>query len=158
MLGKLLLGGPNNSVCKTMTKLNKYLIKTFFCDWLRIWSHLLENSLIENFIFCAVYFQKKGFTMTIHGNPSTMEFELNELNVWRRLRVQTKKNMKLSDHVAAGLLIHEYDSRRYRFDKKTSFFPARNSKLSGKFICSGLGFQSDECSIIETKWRYQIPY
>ena len=38
----------------------KFSIKDFFskCDqihWkLRIWSHLLEKSLIENFIFCAV--------------------------------------------------------------------------------------------------------
>ena len=38
----------------------KYSIKDFFskCDqtrsFLRIWSHLLEKSLMENFIFCAV--------------------------------------------------------------------------------------------------------
>ena len=158
MLGKLLLGGPNNSVCKTMTKLNKYLIKTFFCDWLRIWSHLLENSLIANFIFCAVYFQKKRF----HNDNTWQSIDYGVWTEWiecmENVTSSNKKNMKLPDHIAAGLFIQEYDSRRYRFDKKTSFFPARNSKLSGKFICSGLGFQSDECSIIETKWRYQIPY
>ena len=38
----------------------KYSIKDFFdkCDQilgkLRIWSHLLKNFLMENFIFCAV--------------------------------------------------------------------------------------------------------
>ena len=38
----------------------KFLVKDFFikCDqissFLRIWSHLLKKSLIENFIFCAV--------------------------------------------------------------------------------------------------------
>ena len=38
----------------------KFSIKDFFskCDqirsFLRIWSHLLKKSLIENFIFCAV--------------------------------------------------------------------------------------------------------
>ena len=38
----------------------KFLIEDFFskCDQilrkLRIWSHLLKKSLIENFIFCAV--------------------------------------------------------------------------------------------------------
>ena len=38
----------------------KYSIKDFFskCDqirnFLRIWSHLLKKSLMENFIFCAV--------------------------------------------------------------------------------------------------------
>ena len=39
----------------------KFSIKDFFskCDQirrkLRIWSHLLKNSSMENFIFCAVY-------------------------------------------------------------------------------------------------------
>ena len=29
-------------------------IRSFFRSSLRIWSHLLEKSLMENFIFCAV--------------------------------------------------------------------------------------------------------
>ena len=39
----------------------KFFVKDFFskCDQihrkLRIWSHLLKNSFMENFIFCAVY-------------------------------------------------------------------------------------------------------
>ena len=39
----------------------KFSVKEFFskCDQirrkLRIWSHLLKNSLMENFIVCAVY-------------------------------------------------------------------------------------------------------
>ena len=39
----------------------KFPIKDFFSKWdrirrkLRIWSHLLKKSLMENFIFCAVY-------------------------------------------------------------------------------------------------------
>ena len=38
----------------------KFSIKDFFSKWeqirrkLRIWSHLLKKSLMENFIFCAV--------------------------------------------------------------------------------------------------------
>ena len=38
----------------------KFSIKDFFSKWdqirsfLRIWSHLLKNSVMENFIFCAV--------------------------------------------------------------------------------------------------------
>ena len=38
----------------------KFCIKDFFskcdqiCSLLRIWSHLLKKSLMENFIFCAV--------------------------------------------------------------------------------------------------------
>ena len=43
---------------------NEVSIKDLFskCDQihrkLRIWSHLLEKSLMENFIFCAVVFRK----------------------------------------------------------------------------------------------------
>ena len=39
----------------------KFSIKDFFskcdqiCSFLRIWSHLLKKTLIENYIFCAVY-------------------------------------------------------------------------------------------------------
>ena len=42
----------------------KFSIKYFFnkCDQirrkLRIWSHLLKKSLMESFIFCAVYLKK----------------------------------------------------------------------------------------------------
>ena len=49
------------SVSCTAQKI-KFFIKDFFskCDqiWrkLRIWSHLLKKSLMENFIFCAVMF------------------------------------------------------------------------------------------------------
>ena len=40
----------------------KFFIKDFFskCDQIRrkvrIWSHLLKKSLMENLVFCAVYF------------------------------------------------------------------------------------------------------
>ena len=43
------------------TKKMKFSVKDFFskCDQirrkLRIWSHLLKNSLMENFIFCAKF-------------------------------------------------------------------------------------------------------
>ena len=43
----------------------KFSIKDFFskCDqirsFLRIWSHLLKKSLMENLIFCAVYVCKR---------------------------------------------------------------------------------------------------
>ena len=42
-------------------------VKDFFikCDqirsFLRIWSHLLKKSLMENFIFCAVQHHQKAF-------------------------------------------------------------------------------------------------
>ena len=43
----------------------KFSIKDFFskCDqvrnFLRIWSHLLKKSLMENLIFCVVYWGKR---------------------------------------------------------------------------------------------------
>ena len=45
---------------QTLHEKKKFSIKDFFskcdqiCSFLRIWSHLLEKSLMENFIFCAV--------------------------------------------------------------------------------------------------------
>ena len=46
----------------------KFSIKDFFnkcdqiCSFLWIWSHLLKNSFMENFIFCAVYIEKLSFS------------------------------------------------------------------------------------------------
>ena len=45
----------------------KFSIKDFFskcdqiCSFLGIWSHLLKKSLMENFIFCAVFDQNTKF-------------------------------------------------------------------------------------------------
>ena len=49
----------------------KFSIKNFFCKCdqvrrkLRIWSHLLKKSLMENFIFCAVYLHSNNNLKTI---------------------------------------------------------------------------------------------
>ena len=49
----------------------KFSIKDFFskCDqirrFLRIWSHLLKKSLMENFIFCAMFHFKLKFKTRI---------------------------------------------------------------------------------------------
>ena len=40
--------------CSTAPKM-KFSIKDFFSKCLRIWSYLLKKSLMENFIFCAVF-------------------------------------------------------------------------------------------------------
>ena len=54
----LLAGDTSNTTAQKM----KFSIKYFLskCDRirskLRIWSHLLKKSLMENFIFCAVYY------------------------------------------------------------------------------------------------------
>ena len=50
---------PKKGYPRTAQKM-KFSIKDFFskcdqiCSFLRIWSHLLKKSLMENFIFCAV--------------------------------------------------------------------------------------------------------
>ena len=43
----------------------KFSIKDFFSNLrkLRIWSHLLRKSLLENFIFCAVWDIKRFYGM-----------------------------------------------------------------------------------------------
>ena len=47
--------------CSFTAQKKNFFIKDFFSKWdqirrkLRIWSHLLRRSLIENFIFCAVF-------------------------------------------------------------------------------------------------------
>ena len=55
----------------------KFSIKDFFskfdqiCSFLRIWSHLLNKSLMENFIFCAVFGEelvKPNFSFFIYFN------------------------------------------------------------------------------------------
>ena len=62
----LLVDRSNNSTfafARDTAQKMKFSIKDFFskCDqmWrkLRIWSHLLKRSLMENFIFCAVIYQ-----------------------------------------------------------------------------------------------------
>ena len=42
----------------------KFSIKDFFSkyDQISIWSHLLNKSLMENFIFCAVFYVKSPFS------------------------------------------------------------------------------------------------
>ena len=69
----------------------KFSIKDFFskCDqirWkLRIWSHLLKKSLIENFIFCAVkHYRQSQFLL---GN-SQIAMNLNEtpIKFWKHVK------------------------------------------------------------------------
>ena len=72
----------------------KFSIKDFFSKRdqirrkLRIWSHLLKKSLMENFIFCAVwgnrsslaYYKKGGFRddpSPIHPEPGLSQFIRN---------------------------------------------------------------------------------
>ena len=65
----------------------KFSIKDFFSKYkqirslLRIWSHLLKKSLIENFIFCAVIFEIGVFESWVCIVPETchLKKKLNKL-------------------------------------------------------------------------------
>ena len=66
--------GSKESIKRYTTQKMKFSIKDFFskCDQirrkLRIWSHLLTKSLMENFIFCAVQitFNSDFFKYLLH--------------------------------------------------------------------------------------------
>ena len=127
----------------------------------------IKSTFVENRVLRTIYFQKKGFP-EISRNPSSIEYDLLEYANGEGyefkqqhgpiIPVACLKEMKVPDHIAVGLFVTKHDSRRYSFNEKNKFFYARSSKLSGKFICSDLGFKLGECSIIETKWIYKIPY
>ena len=61
---KQLFFNQQGLICKLHCKKMKFSIKEFFskcdqiCSFLRILSHLLKNSSMENFIFCAVLAQR----------------------------------------------------------------------------------------------------
>ena len=67
--------------CCTKTK---FSIKDFFskCDqirsFLRIWSHLLEKSLMENFIFCAVGFTILSKSQTWYHQNLKLSLKVSE--------------------------------------------------------------------------------
>ena len=63
------------------------------CSFLRIWSHLLKKSLIENFIFCAVFLYR--------SKPTTRCFS-------------TKNNKKRPEH-PDYLFEYDYDQTKYVF-------------------------------------------
>ena len=62
----------------------KFSIKDFFrkcdqiCSFLRIWAHLLKKSLLENFVFCAVFeiFYAKGLRQCWNSR-------ISRINIWR---------------------------------------------------------------------------
>ena len=75
--------------CVTGQKM-KFSMKDFFskCDrisgFLRIWSHLLKKSLMENFIFCAVssiayHFEKSKYFILSHILQYTAKGYLDHL-------------------------------------------------------------------------------
>ena len=63
----------------------KFLITDFFskCDQisrnLRIWSHLLKKSIMENFIFCAVYNQSIKVQVTTNNDIKERGQALREI-------------------------------------------------------------------------------
>ena len=63
----------------------KFSITDFFskCDevrtFLRIWSHLLKKSVVENFIFCAVWDQ---LVLKLTSNSTIIQKEKNWQKSW----------------------------------------------------------------------------
>ena len=59
-----------------------FSIKYFFIKYdqirrkMRIWSHLLKKSLMEDFIFCAVIFTKSNVLNVIHDNYTFKDVRL----------------------------------------------------------------------------------
>ena len=62
----------NSSFCLITSQKMKFSIKDFFskCDeirsFLQIWLNLLKKSLMENFIFCEVYYRRISFLIQDH--------------------------------------------------------------------------------------------
>ena len=92
----------------------KFSVKDFFSkrdqirSFLRIWSHLLKKSLMENFIFCAVYYT----LMYAHSMHVTEKMY--------HVHISMIKNMKIC-------CIYQIHSQLLEFDLKFDF--ARSSLL-----------------------------
>ena len=93
------------------TQKMKFFIKDFFikCDqirsFLRIWWHLLKNSLMENFIFCAVIFavEKNCDVLIISGTKlddlfPTTNFMINEFTYPYRYE-RNPKDVELCSYI-----------------------------------------------------------
>ena len=124
----------------------KSAIKDFFskCDqirsFLRIWSHLLKKSLMENFIFCAVFNLQKisivigaGKTYTMLGTdhePGIMVLTLNDL--YKQMD-SSKNNLKFTvkmSYLEVSLAIIFYHSQI--MENKNNF----NCCIPGTFLCN----------------------
>ena len=93
----------------------KFCIKDFFSkcaqirSFLRIWSHLLKKSLMENFIFCAVWKSKKNFTecdsiatsVNDSAHPVSMDSKYHEINDYNKLTID--KNSTLATQIRLSL-------------------------------------------------------
>ena len=81
----------------------KFSITDFFskCDQvrrkLRIWSHLLKKSLMENFIFCAVNSFTSRVMINCGKNNSASLFKLNTGNIKEMKDISSKLTIKKSE-------------------------------------------------------------
>ena len=61
------------------TQIMSFFIKNFFCkhDQIRIWSHYLKKSLMQNFILCAVayHYSRVRGPIKFRSSPSQMFFK-----------------------------------------------------------------------------------
>ena len=74
---------------RSLHKKMKFSIKGFFskCDqihsFLRIWSHLLKKSLIENFNFCAVYELEQHYISVLFCEEDDSETKLRQCQTFQ---------------------------------------------------------------------------
>ena len=130
----------------SLHKKMNFSIKDFFskcdqiCSFLQIWSHLLKNPLMENFIFCAVY--RSGKLCLLHQHNTTFKRSatnkessitsgtvtlvrslLGQLNRWARIsrpdisfdvcNLSTKiKNMKVCDIIEWNKVVKHIKSEK----------------------------------------------
>ena len=83
--------------CKLYCTKNKFSIKEFFskCEqirsFLRIWSHLLTKSLMENFIFCAVLRFLQMKSVQVCAPQNTGDFigrpYLEQQRIWKNCSI-----------------------------------------------------------------------
>ena len=102
----------------------KFSIKDFFrkCDQIRmklwIWSHLLNKSFMENFIFCAVYFvvvrKELGFCLT------ALPWKNSLFTEWF---CRSANNYENIHRLVSGLFLRENRFQSLYFKSKLSPFP-----------------------------------
>ena len=83
----------------------KFSIKDFcgfdFCSYLRIWSHLLKKSLMENFIFCAVMVvleRRSKISICLHGLFISF---ISSTGIWNHFQTPWEKKNTHKIHVYA---------------------------------------------------------
>ena len=98
-----------------------FFIKGFFskCEQirrkLRIWSHLLKKSLLENFIFCAVSNTAKGVNIPTEFNEFKDVLFNKKIVRHKMKRIQAKKH-KIGTYEIDKISLSCFDDKRFVLD------------------------------------------